>query len=69
VPSFTPEQKSFIKEVVHEAAPIIIDAHVDSCPWGKKLDKAFWFVIGISIGTGLITVTTVAAILRYAIKP
>jgi len=69
MPSFNQEQKAFIKQVVYEASPHIIAAHVESCPWGQKMSKAFWLVIGIAIGTGLVTVTTVAAIVRYAIRP
>lgn len=57
--SFTPEQKAFIREVVFEAAPVIVKAHTETCPWGKKISKAMWVGAGIGIGLTLLGVATV----------
>ena len=60
--SFTPEQKAFIREVVFEAAPTIVKAHVDSCPWGRKMMKFVWMAAGAGIVLTLLGVVTVPGV-------
>lgn len=50
--SFTPEQKSFIRDVVFEAMPTVLDRHIEGCPWGKKFSRILWVGLGIGIGLG-----------------
>ena len=66
--SFTPEQKAFIREVVFEAAPTIIEAHVDNCPWGKKITRTMYVAIGIGIGLGVFGVLSVPQIVEIVQK-
>jgi len=61
--SFSPEQKAFIREVAREIIPEAIDAHVESCPWGKKLTRAFWVGIGLATGIGMLTGGGLVAVL------
>lgn len=63
--SFTPEQKAFIREVVFEAAPIIVESHVHNCPWGKKVSRLFWIGIGIGIGLSLLGITTIPDLVAW----
>jgi len=63
--SFTPEQKSFIRQVVFEAAPFIIEAHVNSCPWGRKMNKLMWIGIGVGVSLTFFGLTTFAGLQRF----
>lgn len=54
MPSFTPEQKAFIREIVHEVFEVVIERHVQACPWGKKMMRGLWFALGIGVGSGLL---------------
>jgi hypothetical protein len=56
--SFTPEQKAFIRQVVEEAAPHIIDRHVQTCPWGRKISRMLWIGVGIGITCTILGIGT-----------
>jgi len=55
--SFTQEQEAFIEKVAYAAAKHILKTHVDTCPWGRKLTRAFWLALGIGIGSGMLGAT------------
>ena len=65
MPSFTPEQQAFIRQVAFEVAPIILKRHVESCPWGQKMRKFIWVGIGIGITLSLLGITTIPQLVGW----
>jgi hypothetical protein len=61
--SFTVEQQAFIREVVFEAVPVILERHIQSCPWGRRMTRFIFTGIGIGVGLTIAGFTAIANIL------
>ena len=63
MPTFSPEQQAFIRELAYEIADIVIERHVHTCPWGQKMTRAFWLALGIGVGSGVLGVIGLKSLL------
>jgi hypothetical protein len=63
----TDEEKAYLREIAFEVADTVIRRHVDSCPYGKKLERLVALALGIGIGTGVIGAVAGKAIVALLI--
>jgi hypothetical protein len=53
---FDKNQQAFIRqvarEILAEVLPGMVQAHVDSCPWGKKFNMVVYIATGIGLASG-----------------
>ena len=52
------------REILREVLPTIIAAHVNACPWGRRLNKFLWMAMGAGAALGALGVTTIPSLLK-----
>jgi len=52
------DKRRFVREVVQEAVPAVMEAHVNACPWGKRVTKFTWIGVGILICLSILGIST-----------
>jgi len=55
--------RDYVRKIVKDAMVEGIKNHVAVCPWGKKMVLIIALIIGVSIGSGLVSGFTIAKVL------
>ena len=61
--TFNEADKALIREIAVEVSKVIILEHVDSCPWGKRINNVMWLVAGLALGAGALSGAAIARLL------
>lgn len=62
--ALTEGDKAECKEIAREIVKEVLEQHIASCPHGLALIKSKTFVIGLFVGSGVISGGSVAALLH-----
>jgi len=67
--TFSDEQRAFIREVVREVLvdvlPNAMVQHTLTCPYGARLTRATWVVIGVCIGANVLSAAVAPKLLAF----
>ena len=59
----------YLTNVFPRQVASFVDAHRESCPWGKKLNRMMWTVVGVSLGLGIGGTISVEHLLKVLAAP
>ncbi len=65
---FSQEQQALIRQVAFEAAEKTVERfsalHIESCPYGKRIERFRWTLTGVAIAFGIMGAATGATVAK-----
>jgi hypothetical protein len=59
----------YLTDVFPMQVAAFVTSHQNSCPWGKKLNRILWTVVGVSLGLGIGGTISVEHLLKVLATP
>ena len=61
---FTDDQKAVMREQARVAIQEFQAIHIQTCPWGKRISRIFWILVGALVVSGILNMSAIAALVK-----